>query len=341
MKATDRRKKEKLKLDQMMRVLFRLSKRLTIQLINGLFGENFASSDVEAIHYGNAEFVLDEYERIIGDLFMKLDTLRGPVHYHVEFQTLNDQSMVIRMFRYGFEKALEVSAGEAEDGVPLVIFPKQIVIFLEENEAISDELLFRMRMPDGTETVYTVPVLRHWTLTPRDLQERQLFALLPLKVFSSRKSMRLIATSGLSDDEKRRLFAGEFVRLNETIRETLEIISELHGKRQLWLGDIDKILRVLDSIVNYLYRNYGNNQQTEEVSRMIKTFIDPEILKKGRKEGRREGLQEGMQKGMQKGLQEGKATVAHNLLKLGVDIGTIAEATGLTQEEVANMNERT
>jgi hypothetical protein len=47
MKVTDRRKKEKLKLDQMMRVLFRLSKRLTVQLISGLFGEQFATEDVK------------------------------------------------------------------------------------------------------------------------------------------------------------------------------------------------------------------------------------------------------------------------------------------------------
>lgn len=337
MKATDRRKKEKLKLDQMMRVLFRLSKRQTVQLINGLFGESFASADVKAIYYGNAEFISDEYERIVGDLFMKLDTRRGSVHYHVEFQTLNDQSMVIRMFRYGFEKALELAAGDAEDGVPLVIFPKQIVIFLEENEAIGDELLFRMRMPDGGETVYKVPVLRYWTLTPRDLQERQLSALLPLQVFSSRKNMRLIAASRRSDDEKRRLFAREFERLKATIKMTLDVIRELRLQRQLRLGDMDKILQVLDSIVNYLYRNYSDNQQTEEVSRMIKTFIDPEVLKKGRKEG----LEEGMQKGMQKGMQEGKIAVARNLLKLGVDIGTISEATGLAPEEVAGMNRGT
>ncbi|MFC5404516.1 Rpn family recombination-promoting nuclease/putative transposase [Cohnella soli] len=340
MKATDRRKKEKLKLDQMMRVLFRLSKRLTVQLINGLFGESFADTDVKAIHYGNAEFISDEYERIVGDLFMKLDTRLGPVHYHVEFQTMNDQSMVIRMFRYGFEKALEVAAGEAEDGVPLVIFPKQIVIFLEENEAIGDELLFRMRMPDGTEMVYKVPVLRYWTLTARDLQERKLFALLPLQVFSSRKNMRLIAASQRSDNEKRRLFAGEFERLKATIRETLDVIQELHGQQQIWLGDMDKILRVLDNIVSYLYRNYGDPQQNEEASRMIKTFIDPEILKKGRKEGREEGLKEGLKEGRREGLQEGKLAVARNLLKLGVDIGTIVEATGLTPEEVAGLGRR-
>ncbi|XID93438.1 hypothetical protein ACF3MZ_02575 [Paenibacillaceae bacterium WGS1546] len=124
--------------------------------------------------------------------------------------------------------------------------------------------------------------------SPQDLQERRLFALLPLQVFRSRKNMRRIAASRRPDDEKRRL--------------------------------------------KYLYRSYGDDQQTEEVSRMIKTFIDPEVLKKGREQGQKEGMQQGM--------QQGKTTVARKLLKLGVDIGTIVEATGLTEEELLKLGKK-
>ncbi len=326
MKPSDRGNKERLKLDQMLRVLFRLSKRLTVQLVNGLFGEQFASEEVQSIHYGNSEFVTDAYDRIVGDLFLKLTTVRGTYHYHVELQTLNDQSMIIRMFRYGFEKAVELAVGVEEDNEPqLLAFPRQIVIFLEENEAIGDELAFRLRLPNGSETVYTVPTLRYWTLTPRDLQERRLIALLPLQVFRSRKSMRGIASSGRSDEEKRRLFAQEFERLKAVVGQTLDTIRDLHQQRLLRLGDIDRLLRVLDSILKYLYNSYGDDQQTEEVSRMIKTFIDPEVLKRGRREGEKEGI------------QKGKITVARKLLKLGVDIGTIVEATELGEEEVLKL----
>ncbi|XID93437.1 hypothetical protein ACF3MZ_02570 [Paenibacillaceae bacterium WGS1546] len=340
MKLSDRDAREKLKLDQMMRVLFRLSKRLTVQLINGLFGERFANEEVKSIHYGNAEFITDGYDRIVGDLFLKLVTARGTFHYHVEFQTLNDQSMVIRMFRYGFEKAVELASGTEDSrgrkGMPLIAFPRQIVIFLEENEAVGDELSFRLLLPDGLETVYTVPVLRYWTLSPQDLQERRLFALLPLQVFRSRKNMRRIAASRRTDDEKRRMFAQEFERLKTTIGQTLDVIRDLHHQRLLRLGDIDRLLQVLDNILKYLYRSCGDDQQTEEVSRMIKTFIDPEVLKKGREQGQKEGIQQGMQQGM----QQEKNAVARKLLKLGVDIGTIVEATGLSEEEVLKLGKK-
>ncbi|QTH41373.1 hypothetical protein J4772_28095 [Cohnella sp. LGH] len=60
--------KERLKLDQMMSVLFRLSKQLQLQLLNGLFDENFTRADVKSIHYGNAKFDSDYSELLIPSL---------------------------------------------------------------------------------------------------------------------------------------------------------------------------------------------------------------------------------------------------------------------------------
>ncbi len=87
-----RPRRERIKLDKIMQVLFKLSKHLT--------------SEVEVI-YCNSEFVSSDFERIIGDLFITIASKHKTNHYHLEFQTLNDQTMVIRMFRYGLEKALE------------------------------------------------------------------------------------------------------------------------------------------------------------------------------------------------------------------------------------------
>lgn len=45
-------------------------------------------------------------------------------------------------------------------------------------------------------------------------------------------------------------------------------------------------------------------------------------------------LEEGMAKGIEKGIEKGKAETAIKLLALGIDIQTIAEATGMTREEI-------
>jgi hypothetical protein len=78
---------QKLKLDQFMRVLFKPSKKVTVNLINGLFGESFDPRKV-TIHYDNGEFVNDEYDRIFGDLFFTIRKGTDVYNYHVEFQTL-------------------------------------------------------------------------------------------------------------------------------------------------------------------------------------------------------------------------------------------------------------
>jgi hypothetical protein len=59
------KKRESIKLDQIMKVLFKLSKNIMIDLMNGLFDEDFISNEV-TIEYGNSEFIRDNFDRIVG-----------------------------------------------------------------------------------------------------------------------------------------------------------------------------------------------------------------------------------------------------------------------------------
>ena len=46
------------------------------------------------------------------------------------------------------------------------------------------------------------------------------------------------------------------------------------------------------------------------------------------------GLEKGIQKGMEKGVEKGKVIIAKKMLELKIDKETIAEATGLTEQEI-------
>ena len=63
-----------------------------------------------------------------------------------------------------------------------------------------------------------------------------------------------------------------------------------------------------------------------------------ESIREDRQEAWEEGLKEGMEKGMEEGMEKGvrkeRLMVAENFRKLGVSIEIIAEATGLTPEEI-------
>ena len=327
-------------MDQMMCLLFKMSKPLTVNLINELFGYTFRPEDVLAIYYSNTEWVGDDLKRYVGDLHLRLVTTQGIFRYHIEFQTLNDRTMAIRMFRYGFEMALEEAASrEGEGELPLLAFPRQLVIFLEENDRVGDSIAFRLQLPDEAEIVYRVPAMRYWQLSPEQLRERRMYALLPLQVFKVRKGLRHIAGSDRPEEEKRRLMEAQFAELKLVVRKTVETIADLHGQKLLTTRDMDRMLRVLSSVSNYLYRHYGEAyEQTEkEVFVLIKSFYDPALVEKGRAEGRKEGLREGRQEGRQEGRREGKMQVARRMLSLNMDVQTVVLATELPLEEVEKL----
>ncbi len=342
--------KEKLKLDSIMQRLFKLSALSALHLINGLFDECFSIDDV-SIRYGNSVFIKDAYDRIIGDDFITLETGDKTFNYHKEFQTLNDDSMLVRMFRYGFEKAVE-HAKSAKASLPLpadggfertiksshlgktkkqtvLSFPKQVVIFLEKNESIRDEMSFTIRLPDGTAWDYTVPVVKYWTYSTDDLVDRRMYSLLPLQVFQFRKIMKAISNSNRSDEVKSRLITEQFKRMEQTIRPIIEVLGELEGN-VLTIQELDGILSALQNLTNYIYGHYGEyNTFEKEVRHMIDTIIDPKLWERAKKEGIEQGIEQGEMKRNQE--------VAKNLFSLGADFNMIIQATGLTKEEIIHL----
>ena len=59
--------------------------------------------------------------------------------------------------------------------------------------------------------------------------------------------------------------------------------------------------------------------------------------KEGRKEGREEGREEGRKEGRKEGREEAARETAKNLKAMGLDVETIAKATGLSTEEIAKL----
>lgn len=225
--------------------------------------------------------------------------------------------MVIRLFRYGFEKAAELVGNGSENEVkPVVLeFPRQLVIFLEENEKIADELAMNLRLPSGEVIPYTVPVMKYWKYTAAELRQQRMYALLPLQAFKVRKKIQAIFGSRRTDAEKSQLITEQFALLKDTIEQTINVLRELHDQQEIQMGDLERILRVLRNINEYLYNKYGEYRTIEEeVDRMVKTLFDPVIW--------------------QEGIKEGKMMVAKRLLYSGLNLREVSEVTELSIEEV-------
>ena len=71
---------------------------------------------------------------------------------------------------------------------------------------------------------------------------------------------------------------------------------------------------------------------------MYVSIMERKGIEKGIQLGRTEGIQlgrtEGIQLGRTEGIQLGRTETARNLLRMGLDLTKIAEATGLSLEEI-------
>ena len=183
---------QRVKLDEIVKSLFTVSKKVLITMMNNLFKENF-DDEMTEITFENNEFISDDYDIIRGDLFLKISKENKPYHYHIELQTRNDSTMVIRMFEYGFKKAKELAKYDGDDPEEIVIFiPKQLVIFVEQNRNIKNELKMKLIFPNGQEIKYTVPVMKYWKYSDSDIMQNKIYPLLPLQVFKLRYKMEQI-----------------------------------------------------------------------------------------------------------------------------------------------------
>ncbi len=111
-------------------------------------------------------------------------------------------------------------------------------------------------------------------------------------------------------------------------------LSENEWGRQIMMV-MDYVSRV-DSRFNWeRLKEIAKEEEGEETVTFLEKTLDEMIS-----DGRAEGLEEGIEKGIEKGRKEGRREVARNLLIVGTDPKTVAKATGLTLQEVKELNSK-
>ena len=106
----------------------------------------------------------------------------------------------------------------------------------------------------------------------------------------------------------------------------LELLDERgwpHADKAQLLVFMEGVIHLTEDASSREYEEWENAlEQAKEAGQMYVSIME------------RKGIEKGIQLGEARGIQLGKLETARNLLRMGLDSARIAEATGLTLEEV-------
>ena len=324
--ATPTKKSIPLNMDEIMKILFNLSDELTIRMINSLFSKNIpfgAKVTVRDTGKHRFSYMAHEVENIYADMILEIND----EIFHIEFQTVNHDMMLPRMFEYGFVISIEEikrRVVRAKDGMNMT-YPKQYVIFVERDDAIPEhELMTKVTLWDGDVKEYRVPIMRYWKETADSLEAKQLEPLLPLQVFNIRRDLERISKSKKPEAENKKLTEEklcEVIEIYKTITEKVRDLTEEKGRLSMYHAE--QMLNALQHLSAYLYNRYDKYSEIE--TEAIRVSESVWSFDRWRNEGRDEGK------------VENRKETAHEMFADGESIAKIRKYSKLSDEDLAGV----
>ncbi len=195
--------------DDVFRTMEEHTPKLMIPLINEVFKTNY-SPDTKITRLGDKRHLLQHMVETDSCLSI------GDKLYHFECESNPENGIIaIRMFQYDVTVALEEK--RRENGRFVVEFPASCVIYLRHNRNTGDRESVIVRMPDGREMEYMVPVLKSQMYTKEEIFEKKLYVLLPYYILRYEKQLEQIE----KEEERRQRFLAEYDVICQHLMETL------------------------------------------------------------------------------------------------------------------------
>ena len=239
--------------DDVFRTLLTDCTELMIPVVNEIFHTKYTGKETICL-LQNEHFIKmpdgSEQERITDSSFEIISEETAPIaqgqkkRYHIECQSTEDGSMIVRMFEYDTQLALENR--EFISNILTVQFPDSAIVSLRHTKNTPEEMTVKVLTPGGRVS-YTVPVLKVKRYTIHELFERKLFFLIPFHIFAYEKDFKELE----ENKKKLKQLEAEYA----SIRERLEIACQM--------GDLNRyakaaILDMSRKVIEHLAVKYKN-----------------------------------------------------------------------------------
>jgi len=309
-------RRENVQLDEIMRLLFDMSKETLVNMLNGLFNEKFNPDFVDIIK-DNAKFVNEQLEIIEGDLFLRVTKSHArPYLFHIEFQTGEDKTMAIRVLRYDLSKANENQYLNGNNNEIILYMPQSLVIHIEAHENIPNEYRAVIVFADGDTKEFKVPVLKYWELSDEYLIKHNLFPLLPLKIFLLRAEL-----DKLTKNNDVRAKQAAILKARDTAEKIAKEAAELNNSGRLIDEDFKKVLIAIANLFIHLNNRYKVDESINEGVKTVLVELDFSEANKNRI-------------AVERGKREKAVETAKEMLSDGEPINKIKKYTKLTENEI-------
>ena len=316
--------------DDVFRTLLTDCTELMIPVVNEIFHTKYTGKETICL-LQNEHFIKmpdgSEQERITDSSFEIISEETAPIaqgqkkRYHIECQSTEDGTMIVRMFEYDTQLALENR--EFTSNILTVQFPDSAIVSLRHTKNTPEEMTVKVLTPGG-KVSYTVPILKVKRYTIHELFEKKLFFLIPFHIFAYEKNFKELE----ENKKKLKQLEAEYA----SIRERLEIACQM--------GDLNRyakaaILDMSRKVIEHIAVKYKNVAKgvSRTMGGKVLNYEAKDILNRGRAEGRREGEASGIRIGEERT----KIQIATKLLNMGNDIKSVAELAELPQETVEKL----
>ena len=261
--------------DDVFRTLLNDCTSLIIPVVNEVFGEHYTGNEnitfLQNEHFINLQGA-DTKEKITDSCF--LIEGKSVKKYHIECQSTTDQSMMIRMFEYDSQIALDDS--EILNERLILSFPNSAVIYLRHTRHTPSAMTIEIRTPGGN-ICYKIPVLKIQIYTIDAIFDKNLLFLIPFHIFCYENRLKEYD----SNKEKLQKLQGEYRKIRERL-EQMCIDEKISEYVKCTIVDMSK--KVIESIAAR-YENVKKEVSSIMGGKVLE-YEAKTILKKGIREGK-------------------------------------------------------
>ena len=221
--------------DDVFRTLLNDCRKLIIPVINEMFGESYTGE--ETIQFLPNEHFLnqqdgEEKKRITDTSFAIIGSVEK--RYHLECESTLNNRILIRIFEYDAQIALDQNSEVLEDKI-IVSFPNTAILYLRSTKTTPDKMKIEIRTPGGN-TSYDVPVMKVKNYSIDEIFEKKLLFLIPFYIFSFEADFPRINDDGDQLEALRSEYERIALRLEDLVKagelEQYDKKTELHKYRE-------------------------------------------------------------------------------------------------------------